>query len=653
MFLIFISIPLIVQGVISYNMASSSIQNITEEEMKEIAMETANAIDLTIDSANRYIQVISYNENLARRVTGDSTVDSKVFEYLSKAQKENSDQIEMLIITDKSGKGIISNKNEKLEVDLSDRDYVKKALKGSGSQSDIIISKITNEPVIAIAYPIIIDNNIVGTIIGSIKIENIYEYVSEIKIGENGHAYMIDKNGLFVYHPKDEKILKENLSDTDNIELKELAQKIKSGEPGEGYYTDEGSYKFIRFVPVNNWVLAVVANYDDYMSGAIEIKKDTIIITLLSLVISIILAYFLTTKNIINPIKELEKLMVKAGNGDLVVRAKITTKDEIQTLGEFFNDKLEHQSDIIRHVRKGAEELAVASEEISASSEEISLSTEEIATSIQDVANNAERQNNSIIETSEVLVELSSLIQIAKNKAIKAKNNAEHTMDVAKLGRVRVNRTAEAIKNINKVSNETADILKIVNELSVKVSGIISTINEISAQTNLLALNAAIEAARAGEHGKGFTVVADEVRKLSDQTNVGANEIGSLVNEMVAQIDKAVDSMELGKQVVENGVSVANETDEAFISIINAVEQIGKDINQIVDVTKDEVASSDEIIKLIDSVATVTESTTANSQDVAAGAEEQASMIQNLAATSEETSAMANSLNSLVEKFKI
>jgi methyl-accepting chemotaxis protein len=345
--------------------------------------------------------------------------------------------------------------------------------------------------------------------------------------------------------------------------------------------------------------------------------------------------------------------MIKAGDGDLTVRVKITTKDEIQALGEYFNEMMEHQSVIIGNVRKGSEELAASSEETAASTEEISASTQEISASIQEVASNAENQNNSIIETSKVLVQLSSLIQIAQNRAYKAKDHSNHTMDTALQGRTKVKGTVEAIENISKVSAETEDILKVLNELSNKVSGIIGTINNISSQTNLLALNAAIEAARAGEHGKGFTVVAEEVRKLSEQTSTEANQIASLVNEMVTQIERAVKSMDLGNQAVENGVIVANETDESFISIIDAVEQIVKDIEQIVDVTKDEVANSDQIVKLIDSVATITEITASNSEEVAASAEEQASIIQNLAAISEETSAMANSLNNLVEKFKI
>ncbi|MCM1989474.1 methyl-accepting chemotaxis protein [Oceanirhabdus seepicola] len=653
MIFIFISVPLITLGIVSYNMASNAMKESTEQELRDLTTQTAEAIEQTIDSVRSYVQIISHNEDLARVAAGDKNSNSEVFKLLSKIQKENSNKIEMLFITDAFGKGIISSRDKMYSEDLSDREYIKNALKGSLAESEVIISKSSKEHIITIAYPLVLENKVVGTIVASIRFENITHHASKVKVGESGYAYMIDRDGQFVYHPESGKILKENIGNTDNTELKALVEKMKSGETDEGYYTYEGVHKYVRFTPANNWIVVVTANYEEYMSAAIEIRKDTIIITILALIIAMLNVYIMTSKTIINPIKKLEKLMTKAGDGDLTVEAKITTKDEIQRLGESFNQMIEHQSNIIRNVRMGSEEVSAASEEVSASTEEISSSSEQIAKNIQEVALNSELQNNSIVETSEVLLQLSSLVQIAQSKAHTAKDNSQNTMSVAQTGRTKVKETVEAIGNINKVSAETEAILSVLDDLSKRVSGIISTINNISDQTNLLALNAAIEAARAGEHGKGFTVVADEVRKLSVETSAGANEISSLVNEMVMHIEKAVESMNFGKQAVENGVIVANETDESFITIINAVDQIAKDIEQIADVTKDEVASSDKIVKLIDTVATTTETTLANSEEVAAAAEEQSSVIENLAASSEETSAMAVDLNNLVEKFII
>ncbi|KZL92462.1 methyl-accepting chemotaxis protein [Clostridium magnum] len=654
MFFIFIAIPIITLGGYSYTKTASSLQYATEQQLRELTNETASSINETIDSVDKYVKILSSDERMAKVASGDNSYSLESYNYLQKIQKENSDIIESLIVTDPTGKGIISNSSEKYDTDFSDREYVQDALKNSkGISKTILISKVTGKPIIGIAHTLNIDDKVVGTVIALVPFESISKRASKVKIGNNGYAYMIDKNGLVVFHPKSEKIAKENLLSSSSADLKALVEKAKTGETVEGYYTYDGVRKFVKFTPVNNWIVAVVADYDEYMSSAITIRRVTIIMAILSVIISVLLAYLLSIKNIINPIKHLEQLMTRAGEGDLTVRAQINTGDEIQTLGKYFNKMIEHQHNIIENVRRGAIELEAASEELAASNEEICSTTEQITNNIEKVAENAKSQSDSIIETSEVLVQLTSLVQIAQSRALTAKNNSNNTMDAAEQGRKKVKDTVIAVENISKSSIETEERLKVLEQLSKKVNGIISTINDISSQTNLLALNAAIEAARAGEHGKGFTVVAEEVRKLSEQTNVGANEISLLVNEMVVEIDKAVQAMSVGKNAVENGVAIINDTDKSFITVISAVEQIAKDIEQIVDVTKDEVASSDKIIDIINTVATITETTASNSEEVAAAAEEQSTAIENVASSAEETSAMAVSLHNLVEKFKI
>ncbi|MFZ5755159.1 MAG: methyl-accepting chemotaxis protein, partial [Bacillota bacterium] len=382
-------------------------------------------------------------------------------------------------------------------------------------------------------------------------------------------------------------------------------------------------------------------------------KNRTLIIIGIALLIALSLAYFLSAKNIINPLRQLQQLMEKAGKGDLTVYAQVRTKDEIQALGESFNQMITHQGEIVRQVRTSAQELAASSQEMAASSEQVSSATEQITASIQQVAKDADAQNNSVIEASKSLVQLASLVKLAQHKALSANERSANTMRIAQDGRTKVEETVQAMNIINEKSSDTAEVVQRLSKLSAKIGEIISTINAIAAQTDLLALNAAIEAARAGEHGRGFAVVADEVRKLSEESHKGASEIAALVSEMVKETNKAVESMRSGKEAVENGVKVVKATDQVFAEIIDAVEETVGNIQEIVEITKDEVATSDQVVNLINTIASISEATAANSQEVSAAAEEQASAVQTVAATAEETSAMANSLENLVRVFKL
>jgi len=150
----------------------------------------------------------------------------------------------------------------------------------------------------------------------------------------------------------------------------------------------------------------------------------------------------------------------------------------------------------------------------------------------------------------------------------------------------------------------------VVAMINIKeTSGVISRMNKvidnIAFQTNLLALNAAIEAARAGQHGKGFAVVAGEVRSLATRSAAAAQESSSVIENSLEKIDI--------------GVRLAKETEQSFSKIVSAVtdatEMVGKiarssseqaaaiksidnGIEQLYNIIKDDVSTTQEISTL-------------------------------------------------------
>ncbi|MEK5492456.1 methyl-accepting chemotaxis protein [Paenibacillus sp. FSL R7-0297] len=650
-----ISVPLGISGAVSYQLASGALQKTIEEELRGTTNSTARAVEAELEAVGNNLGIASKNSVLAEYAANPSaaSLKSTAFNYVSGVQKDNAKQMESLIIADTKGKVLITSSSESPGLDVSDRAYFQEALQGKDAVSEVILSRETNEYIVAIARPLRVNDQITGVLIGTALFGNIASPVTEVKIGENGYAYMIDRTGLIVSHPDQGKVLKENVDANSNADLKEQVQLMKAGETGDGFYSYEGVHKYVSYQPSGNWVVATTASVQEYMAPADEIRNTTLVIILSFIVVAMLAAYFFTTRNIVNPIKKLERAMGLAGDGDLTVHTSIRSGDELQTLSESFNTMIDKQEAIIEKVRAGSVSLTSMSEEMAASSEEISASIQEISSSTQEIASGAENNNQSVINASQVLVQLSSLVQLAQSKASATSGNADNTNQAAQEGRARVISTVQAMDTIHSSTKETEELLLTVSGLSEKVSTMIGTINKIAQQTNLLALNAAIEAARAGEHGLGFSVVAGEVRKLSDETHTQAGEITGLVSEMVSRITQAVDSMRGAAEAVESGVSIVNETDRTFVHIIQSVERITENVQEILDITRDEVATSDQIIKLIDSMGTISELAAANTENVSSATEEQAATVNNFAASAQEISAMANELEILVEKFII
>jgi methyl-accepting chemotaxis protein len=116
--------------------------------------------------------------------------------------------------------------------------------------------------------------------------------------------------------------------------------------------------------------------------------------------------------------------------------------------------------------------------------------------------------------------------------------------------------------------NELNNSLKTINNK-------LTNLDEITNQTNLLALNAAVEASNAGEFGKGFSVVAKEVRELANRSLTVADDIKSLVLEIVNLADSS-------KQKFDSFSSVAEENAELCRTIMELSEQqrhISKEID--------------------------------------------------------------------------
>jgi len=399
-------------------------------------------------------------------------------------------------------------------------------------------------------------------------------------------------------------------------------------------------------------ITTITKAMEDTHNASKQAKMVAIIAAALVAILGILIGLFAAQK-ITTPIKALQGLMAEASAGNLLVKAVAQTEDEVGQLCESFNIMIVSQLEIVKAVRNSSVELTAASQEMAASSTEVSEVTAVISTKTQSVAQSMESASSSSAETSQVLIELSALIQIAKDKAVSASIKSEGSINAAREGKATVEVVMQSMNTIYNKTREAEKVITLLNEYSQQIGMINETITGIANQTNLLALNAAIEAARAGESGRGFAVVAEEVRKLAEQSNAEASNISQLISKITENTDSAVVAMKYSLAEVEVGVEEVNKAGKSLENILLAVAETVGDIDGIVKVTDDEVASSDKIIQLIEVVAENIEGTSQEAQDVSAAIEETAANIETVAASSEQASAMAQNLHSLITRFKV
>ena len=197
-----------------------------------------------------------------------------------------------------------------------------------------------------------------------------------------------------------------------------------------------------------------------------------------------------------------------------------------------------------------------------------------------------------------------------------------------------ISRQVEQSSNIANTAvaeaRRTNDIVIALDESARKIGTIVQLISTIAGQTNLLALNATIEAARAGEAGKGFAVVASEVKSLANQTARATDEIGQQVMQIQNATKEAVSAIQGIGEII-------GKISETAAAISAGVEEQG--------------AASREIARNVQEAAIGTREVTLNVNGVSQGAHETGVAANHVLTAAESLAQQAEKLSEEVRNF--
>ncbi|MEB3230777.1 MAG: methyl-accepting chemotaxis protein [Leptolyngbyaceae bacterium] len=219
--------------------------------------------------------------------------------------------------------------------------------------------------------------------------------------------------------------------------------------------------------------------------------------------------------------------------------------------------------------------------QMNSSASNIASSTAEIAASIEQQEKIATQQAASVNETTTTIDELGASSRQSAEQAEAAAAGAQQALNLAEGGTTAVERTLQGMEILRQKVGAIAEQILRLSEQTSQIGSISGLVSDLANQTNMLALNAAVEAVRAGEHGKGFTVVSGEIRKLADQSKKSAEKINALVSDIQNAINSTVMVTDEGTKTVEESVSIANQTANAFAGVTDAMNNVVLNSQQI------------------------------------------------------------------------
>src|SRR3954452_6178438 len=175
-----------------------------------------------------------------------------------------------------------------------------------------------------------------GVSIAEVNLKLIWDVVSQIKVGEHGHAYVVGPEGRLIAHPDISLVLR-------NTDMSGLAQ-VRAAQAGttpdalQEATNIQGQKVLTASAPIAplGWTMLVELPVEEAYA-ALYASLQRLASVLLAASIFAVLAGIFLARRMVGPIQALRSGAERIGGGDFSQRISIRTGDELEGLADQFN----------------------------------------------------------------------------------------------------------------------------------------------------------------------------------------------------------------------------------------------------------------------------------------------------------------------------
>lgn len=613
----------------------------TTSALEKNVLETAELASMAAEN-----KIATYTLTVAEMASNPILVDENVSPEEKQAFiQERTDAYYMRFggMADTEGYDVIH------DVDISEEPFFQAAVQGNSYMSAPYIDG--EDIYLMVAAPIREGGAVKGVLYFQCDTDILQSIIEGLKIGEEGEAYILDKEGTTIAYVDQESVLnRENVmreaaaapGDEGLQTVAAIEKKMTLGEVGveRFYYAEDQSNNIQSYAPIagtDGWSIAVTVDEDEFMRPA-EYGNfiQTAVCAVACLVIIVI--SMRVSHSIAMPVVRCAKRIQALSQGDLGSPVpQVKSKDETRILADStaqlvkdFGTIIHEMQDILGAIADGDltrevsgqpypgdfavlwESLRVISEKLNATMAGIVSASGQVSTGSDQVAATAAVLSQGAVEQTSSVEELSGTISNMSAEAKEIAQMTEQAKDVVGEAGGKLQESSAYIDSLNQAMSQ-------ITQSSDEIRRIIDTIENIAFQTNILALNAAVEAARAGTSGKGFAVVAEEVRELANKSDQAAKATKELIERSVKAVGSG--SFVVGK-VTDSVTAAAKMAGEA----VEQMEQVAKGVEDQTDAIKQAAAGIGQISGVVQNNSATAEESAATSQELSS----QAAMLQQL-----------------------
>jgi len=211
------------------------------------------------------------------------------------------------------------------------------------------------------SVPIYQEGKFIGLATVDIGLDALAKRVEAIQIGQSGYAMLVSRNGTFLAHPVREFVLNRKIQDLaeeeDDKDFKELSGKMVKGRDGAMSVLDphSGKRSWVTYgtIPFTGYSLAVLIPENELLLSVGQLGRTILWISAVVTVL-LVLAIFMISTHITNPIRKLSKSAQMIASGHL--DTEISGSDSRSEVGRL-TDNIQKMVGTIRQM------LAAVSEE--------------------------------------------------------------------------------------------------------------------------------------------------------------------------------------------------------------------------------------------------------------------------------------------------
>lgn len=481
-----------------------------------------------------------------------------------------------------------------------------------------------------------------------LKVSEIAKSLESIHLGDGSDLLLLGPDNHVVYSQNYPELITKKSA----LNLPEAKGTNKGASATVKNGTGKDILASYSSLEASGWKLVSEVPVEKLVEKASYIFNITIAAAVIATIFAALVGYWVV-RMVGKPLNQLRNLMNQGANGNLAVRTKINSEDEIGQLSRGFNEMMDNITALVQHTNQSAldvlhtaSELSDASKKTAISAREIAIATEEIANGASNLAVEAERGND-------------LTITIGTNMSKVIESNMEMGSAASEVERV----SEQGLTYMNTLSEKTSLTEEMVRSLVEKVNAlkestnsirkILDVLSNMTKQTNILSLNATIEASRAGAAGKGFMVVADEIRNLADQSRQSITVVSEITDKISREIVETVNVLSTAYPIFQEQISSVREANEIFWTVQGQMGGFIQQLDQATDFIQQLDQSQSTLAEAMSNVSAVAEEASATSEEVASLSNEQLSVSSNLIDLSNKLEEVSSRLKETLSRFTL